>query len=259
VTKTVLITGASSGFGHACAQLYAKQGYKLILLARRLDKLEQLASSLKLHSGESFPSSDVLAYALDVSDADAIDSFINQLPISFADVDILINNAGLALGTEPAYKASLSDWETMVDTNIKGLIRMTHQLLPGMVERNRGHIVNIGSIAGNWPYPGGNTYCATKAFVHQFSLALRADLLGKAIRVSHIDPGMAQTNFSRVRMHGDNETADAVYQDVEPLSAIDIAEIIVWTTSVPEHININSMEVMPVCQAWGPFAIDRTM
>ena len=259
MTKTVLITGASSGFGRACAEVYAKQHYKLILVARSLDKLQILAESLVDDTGEPFPLSDVLVCALDVTDAGAIDCFIEDLPASFSAVDILINNAGLALGTAPAYEASLNDWELMVDTNIKGLIRMTHKLLPTMVARNRGHINNIGSIAGNWPYPGGNTYCATKAFVHQFSLALRADLLGKAIRVSHIDTGMAQTNFSRVRMHGDNETADAVYNDVKPLSANDIADIIYWTTSVSEHININSLEVMPVCQAWGPFAIDRTM
>ncbi|MBT5293899.1 MAG: SDR family NAD(P)-dependent oxidoreductase [Cellvibrionales bacterium] len=259
MSKIVLITGASSGFGESCAHLYAKQGFKLILVSRRLDKLQQLAQALLLENGSAYPASNVLCWAVDVTDAEAIDQFVNELPESFGAVDILINNAGLALGTAPAHKANLSDWETMVDTNIKGLIRMTHKLLPGMVARNRGHIVNIGSIAGNWPYPGGNTYCATKAFVHQFSLALRADLLGKAIRVSHIDPGMAETNFSRIRMKGDNDAADAFYHDVKPLSADDVADIIVWTTSVPEHININSLEVMPVCQAWSPFAIDRTM
>jgi 3-hydroxy acid dehydrogenase/malonic semialdehyde reductase len=259
VSKIVLITGASSGFGQSCAQLYAKQGFKLILLSRRLDKLQQIANDLLLGSGDAFSAADVICCEVDVTDAQAIDRFVDGLPEAFSAVDILINNAGLALGTAPAHKANLSDWETMVDTNIKGLIRMTHKLLPGMVARNRGHIVNIGSIAGNWPYPGGNTYCATKAFVHQFSLALRADLLGKAIRVSHIDPGMAETNFSRIRMKGDNDAADAFYHDVKPLSADDVADIIVWTTSVPEHININSLEVMPVCQAWSPFAIDRTM
>ena len=259
VSKIVLITGASSGFGESCAQRYAKQGCKLILVARRLDKLQQLAKGLLLESGEAFPASDVICRAVDVTDAESIDRCINELPDTFSAVDILINNAGLALGTAPAYEASLSDWETMVDTNIKGLMRITHKVLPGMVARNCGYIVNMGSIAGNWPYPGGNTYCATKAFVHQFSLALRADLLGKAIRVSHIDPGMAETNFSRVRTHGDKAAADAIYDNVEPLSGSDIADIVFWTTSVPAHININSLEVMPVCQAWGPFAIDRTM
>ena len=259
MSKIVLITGASSGFGAACAHIYAKQGYKLILLSRRLDKLQQLAKGFLLANGEAFPASHVICRAVDVTDTESIDRFIDTLPEAFLAVDILINNAGLALGTAPAYEAKLSDWEIMVDTNIKGLIRITHKILPGMVERNRGHIVNIGSIAGNWPYPGGNTYCATKAFVHQFSLALRADLLGKAIRVSHIDPGMAETNFSRVRTHGDKAAADAIYDNVKPLSGSDIADIIFWTTSVPAHININSLEVMPVCQAWGPFAIDRTM
>lgn len=254
--KAVLITGASSGFGEACAKLYAQQGHRIIITARSEDKLKTLAEQLS--ADHQATGCQIHTQVLDVREAKAVDGFLGSLPAAFAEIDILINNAGLALGTLPAHQASIDDWETMVDTNIKGLMRMTRNVLPGMVERNRGHIVNIGSIAASWPYPGGNTYCASKAFVQQFSRTLLADLLGTALRVTHIDPGLSETNFSRTRMHGDNAKADALYKGTEPLVAKDIAEIIVWTTSVPEHININSLEVMPVCQAWGPLAIDRS-
>lgn len=225
--KTVLITGASSGFGEACAKLYAQHGHRIIITARREDKLKALAQQLITdYKATGF---EVHSAVLDVADAKAAGEFLSNLPLPFAEIDILINNAGLALGVLPAHQASLDDWETMVDTNIKGLIRMTRHILPGMVERNRGHIVNIGSVAASWPYPGGNTYCASKAFVQQFSRTLLADLLGTALRVTHIDPGLAETNFSRIRMHGDNEKADALYQGTQPLVAKDLAEIIVWT------------------------------
>lgn len=251
--KTVLITGASSGFGEACAKRYASDGCRLILAARSEDKLITLAEQLK----SADPALEILSCKLDVRKASEIDRFASSLPAKFADVDILINNAGLALGVTPAHQSDINDWEDMVDTNIKGLMRMTRNILPGMVERNRGHIVNIGSVAASWPYPGGNVYCASKAFVQQFSRTLLTDLLGTALRVSHIDPGLAETNFSRVRLHGDNNKADAIYDGTQPLTAEDIADIIYWTTSVPAHININSLEVMPVCQAWGPLAINR--
>ena len=253
--KTVLVTGASSGFGEACARRDHQQGHRVIVSARSQAKLVTLAAALAAEADDG--AERVFQQVLDVRDATAIDDFVASLPPAFAEIDILVNNAGLALGVAPAHKARIDDWETMVDTNIKGLMRITRQLLPGMVERNRGHIVNIGSVAASWPYPGGNVYCASKAFVQQFSRSLLADLLGTQVRVSHIDPGLAETNFSRTRLYGDQQQADALYEGTQPLVADDIAEIVVWTTSVPQHININTLEVMPVCQAWGPFAIDR--
>jgi NADP-dependent 3-hydroxy acid dehydrogenase YdfG len=248
----VLITGASSGFGQACARRFVSEGYNVVLCARRLERLESLAESLN-STGE------VVVQALDVSDSDAVAGLLEALPKSHRCIDILVNNAGLALGLEPAYRTHLDDWETMVDTNIKGLMRMTRRLLPGMVERRKGHIVNIGSIAGSWPYPGSNVYGATKAFVAQFSRGLRCDLLGTPVRVTNIEPGLAETEFSMVRMKGDAAKASAVYLDTQPLNADDIAEMIYWVTSQPAHININTLEVMPVCQAWGPLAVDRTL
>ncbi len=250
MTRVVFITGASSGFGAACARRYAQSGHTLILASRSLDKLEALRDELS----DKAP---IYVAPLDVTDSESIEGFFKDLPDEFSQVHTLINNAGLALGMEPAYASSLDDWETMIDTNCKGLVRITRKILPGMVERDSGHIINIGSIAGNWPYPGGNVYCASKAFVQQFSRTLRADLLGKQIRVSNIDPGMAETNFSNVRMKGDDAKADAVYLGTKPLVAEDIAEIVYWVTTVPSHVNINSLEVMPVCQAWGPLSIDR--
>jgi len=175
----------------------------------------------------------------------------------FQEIDVLINNAGLALGLEPAHEADLNQWETMVNTNIKGLMYCTRQILPGMVERGRGHIINIGSVAGSTSYPGGNVYGATKAFVKQFSNNLRSDLLGTPIRITNIEPGLAETEFSVVRFAGDRDRAAEVYKGTQPLAAEDIAEIVYWVTNLPQHVNINCLEVMPVCQAWGPFAIHR--
>ena len=172
---------------------------------------------------------------------------------------MLVNNAGLALGLEPAHEAHLDDWETMVQTNIMGLLRVTRRVLPDMVERKTGHVINIGSTAGNWPYPGGNAYGATKAFVQQFSRGLRADLQGKPVRVSNIEPGMCETNFSNVRFKWDTEKASQVYQGTQPLSAQDIAETVFWVNSMPPHVNVNTLELMPVCQTWGPFSISRDM
>lgn len=247
--KTILITGASAGFGEACARKYGDPGNRLILAARRLEKLEVLQQEL--------PGTECHLLQLDVRDRNAVAEMLNGLPTSFREIDILINNAGLALGLEPAHEADLDKWENMVDTNIKGLIYCTRQILPGMVKRQRGHIVNIGSVAGSTPYPGGNVYGATKAFVKQFSNNLRADLLGTPIRVTNIEPGLAETEFSIVRFNGDTERAAEVYKGTQPLTAQDIAETIHWVTSLPSHININSMEIMPVCQTWAPFAIHR--
>jgi len=180
-----------------------------------------------------------------------------ELPNEFRKIDALINSAGLALGMQPAQGADLEDWEAMVDTNIKGLIYTTKAILPDMVERGQGHIINLGSVAGNWPYPGGNVYGGTKAFVRQFSLNLRADLHGTGVRVTNIEPGLAETEFSVVRFHGDKEKADSVYAGMTPLTAADIAETIYWTVSRPPHVNINTIEIMPVAQSWGPFPIHR--
>jgi 3-hydroxy acid dehydrogenase/malonic semialdehyde reductase len=247
----VLITGASSGFGEACARRYAEAGARLILVARNLSKLQTIQSEHSKHK--------IQVIALDLCDANAIDALIDQLEPEFKSIDILINNAGLALGLDPAWEADIDEWDTMLDTNCRGLMRMTRRILPGMVERNHGHIVNIGSTAGNWPYAGGNVYGATKAFVQQFSRNLRSDLLGKSIRVSNIEPGMSETNFSNVRFNGDNARAESVYDNVQALSPEDIAETIFWTTSLPAHININTMELMPTCQAWSPLSVNREM
>ncbi len=246
----VFITGASSGFGEACARRFAKEGWRLILTARRTDRLKVLAESL----GDS---ASVHVIPLDVRRREAVETELTQLPDGFSEVDVLINNAGLALGLEPAAKADMDDWDIMVDTNIKGLLYCTRALLPGMVARNRGHIINLGSIAGDWPYPGGNVYGATKAFAKQFSRNLRADLFGSAIRVSNIEPGMAESEFSVVRFKGDAEKASQVYEGASPLTPEDIAEIIYWSASQPPHVNINRIEVMPVCQTWGMLPINR--
>jgi len=248
--KTIFITGASAGFGEACARKFATEGHRLILTARRVGKLEKLRDELVTAAG-------IHIAQLDVRDNAEVEAVTAFLPEDFRDIDVLLNNAGLALGLEPAHQVNLEDWEVMVDTNIKGLMYCTRAILPGMVERNRGHIVNISSTAGTWPYPGGNVYGGTKAFVTQFSRNLRADLHGSQVRVTCIQPGMAQTEFSNVRFKGDQEKADGVYAGVNPMTAEDIAEAVVWVVNRPAHLNINSIEMMPVNQAWGPLAIHR--
>ncbi|OGT96368.1 MAG: NAD(P)-dependent oxidoreductase [Geobacteraceae bacterium GWB2_52_12] len=248
--KVIFITGASAGFGAACARMFAREGNRLILTARRVEPLlklqEELAAKAEVH-----------LIPLDVSDRNAVQKAIESLPESLREVDILLNNAGLALGLEPAHQADLDDWDTMVDTNIKGVMYCTRFILPGMVARNRGHIINISSTAGAWPYPGGNVYGGTKAFVTQFSRNLRSDLLGTRVRVSCIQPGMAETEFSKVRFKGDDEQAANVYKGTEPLTAEDIAETVRWITSQPPHVNVNTLELMSIDQSWGPFAIHR--
>ncbi len=248
--QTILITGASAGFGAACARIFCKQGNRLILTARRIDPLlaiqEELSKTAQIH-----------VIPLDVSDRDAVKGAIESLPPDFKEVDVLINNAGLALGLEPAHQIDLDDWETMIDTNIKGLVYFTRLILPGMVARNRGHIVNLGSIAGSWPYPGGSVYGGTKAFVEQFSRNLRCDLLGTNVRVTCIEPGMAETEFSKVRFKGDEMKAAQVYAGAKALQAEDIAETVEWVVNRPGHVNINTLELMSVDQAWGPLAVHR--
>ena len=249
MAKTILITGATSGFGKACAELFAQNGWKMILTGRRADRLFELRDRLGAAT--------VHAAVFDVRDRHQAESMVQGLPEGFREIDILLNNAGLALGLCPAQEADLDEWETMVDTYIKGLLYMTRLLLPGMVARGRGHIINLGSVAGSWPYPGGNTYGATKAFVQQFSRNLRADLHGTGIRVTNIEPGIAESEFSLVRLGGDKEKAAKVYEGTDPLTPQDIAEIIFWTARRPAHVNINCVEVMPVCQSWGSFPIAR--
>lgn len=252
MTRTVLITGASSGFGKACAERFAAAGDRLILLARRKDRLDALAAKLQ-------ESCEICLLNVDITDAAALEKAVNSLAAPFDQPDILINNAGLALGLLPAPESDMQDWETMIHTNNLALVRMTRLILPGMVQRNRGHIINIGSTAGNWPYPGGNVYGATKAFVQQFSRGLRSDVLGKKVKVTNIEPGMAETEFSLVRFKHNNEQADKVYEGTQALSAGDIADTVFWVCNTPPHVNINSLEMMPLCQAWGPFKIDRNM
>lgn len=247
--ETILITGATSGFGEACARKLAAHGAKLVIVGRREERLKALQQELG--------SEKVHIIALDVSQKEKLQQAFTTLPAAFANVTVLINNAGLALGLEPAHRCSLEQWETMVDTNIKGLLYTTHTLLPGMVERGKGYVFNIGSTAGIYPYPGGNVYGGTKAFVIQFSLNLRSDLLGTPIRVTAISPGMAETEFSNVRFNGDQGKADAVYHNTTPLNADDIAETIFWCITRPAHMNINTIEMMPVSQASGHLAVSR--
>ncbi|HSW14265.1 MAG TPA: SDR family oxidoreductase [Solimonas sp.] len=245
----VFITGASSGFGAAIARRFAQSGHRLVLAARRMERLRELAVELPVPTH---------LVELDVRDRAAVDAAVAALPPEFAAVDLLVNNAGLALGLAPAQQANLDDWEQMVDTNIKGLMYVTRALLPGMVARSRGHVVNMGSIAAEWPYPGGNAYGGTKAFVRQFSLNLRADLLGTPLRVTDIEPGLAGgTEFSNVRFHGDDARAAKVYDGVTPLSPEDIAETVHWVATLPAHVNVNTLSLMPVCQGFGPLAVHR--
>ena len=248
--RTVFITGASSGFGAAAARRFVAGGDRVVATARRTDRLHDLAKEL----GPDV----LLPLTLDVRDRASVEQIVATLPPDFAEVDILVNNAGLALGLEPAQEADVDQWEQMIETNCTGLVYMTGALLPQMVARGRGHVVNLGSIAGTYPYPGGNVYGATKAFVHQFSLNLRSDLHGTGVRVTCVEPGLVGgTEFSAVRFGGDRERAGAVYAGTEPLTAQDIVDAIEWATSLPAHVNINTIELMPVSQSFAPFQVYR--
>jgi 3-hydroxy acid dehydrogenase/malonic semialdehyde reductase len=240
----VLVTGASSGFGAAITGRFVAEGAHVVAAARRADRI---------------PTDErVLPLALDVRDADAVREAVESLPPEFAEIDVLVNNAGLAKGLEPAQRADLADWDQMLDTNCRGLVHVTRAVLPGMVNRGRGHVVNIGSVAGTYAYPGGNVYGATKAFVAQFSRNLRSDLHGTGVRVTCVDPGMCEgTEFSLVRFAGDAERADAVYEGMQALTADDIAESVHWATTQPAHVNVNTIELMPVAQSSGPFQVAR--
>ena len=240
--KIVLITGASSGIGAACAHTFAQAGARLILAARRLDGLQDLAAQLPT-------TTEVYLIKLDVRDRPAVIQEIANLPSEWAEVEILINNAGLARGLELFPEAEVTDWEEMIDTNIKGLLYMTRNIIPGMLDRGRGHIINLGSIAGLTAYPKGSVYCGTKAAVKLISEGLKQDLVGTPIRVSCIDPGLVETEFSIVRFHGDIAKASKVYQGLTPLSAMDVADVIFFCATRPAHVNINQVVLMPVDQS----------
>lgn len=251
IQKRVFITGATSGFGRAAARCFAAAGWGLVLTARRLERLQALQAEL---AGQV----PVHIAGLDVRDAGAVARVVADLPEAFRDITCLVNNAGLALAPQTAQHVALEDWHTMIDTNIKGLVNVTHSLLPALIRTGAGaSIINLGSVAGAWPYPGSHVYGASKAFVRQFSLNLRCDLLGTGVRVTDIEPGMAETEFTLVRTKGDQAASDALYQGTTPLTAEDIAGQIFYVASLPAHININRLEIMPVRQAWAGFAVDR--
>ncbi|WP_395406900.1 SDR family NAD(P)-dependent oxidoreductase [Pseudoduganella sp. UC29_106] len=246
----VLVTGATAGFGAAMAHIFVKNGHKVIAAGRRTERLQDLATEL---------GPNLLPLKLDVSDKAAIHAAFAALPEGWREIDVLVNNAGLALGVKGAHEASLEDWETMIATNCTGLVTVTRALLPGMVQRGRGTIINLGSVAGHYPYPGGNVYGATKAFVEQFTLNLRADLVGSGVRATNLAPGLCGgTEFSNVRLKGDDAAAAKVYEGTLPLTADDIAQTAYWIATLPAHINVNLIELMPTCQGFSPFNIKRS-
>lgn len=246
----VLITGATAGFGECMARRFVQNGHKVIATGRRHDRLESMRREL----GEN-----LLPVVLDVRDRAAIEEMMGSLPPEWQAIDLLVNNAGLALGLEPAHQANLDDWERMIDTNNRGLVYMTRAVLPGMVERNHGHIINIGSTAGSWPYAGGNVYGATKAFVRQFSLNLRADLHKTAVRVTDIEPGLVGgTEFSSVRFKGDDAKVEQTYDNAHALTPDDVTEAVWWVAHLPAHVNINTLEMMPVSQSFAGLSVHRS-
>jgi 3-hydroxy acid dehydrogenase / malonic semialdehyde reductase len=246
----VLITGASAGIGAATARRFAREGFKLVLTARRIDRLEELRKELK---------TEVFIYGLDVRSPETVATTFQIIEQEHGPIEILINNAGLAFGLDPAQEGNIEEWKQCVETNINGLLYCTKAVLPSMVKRNSGHIINLGSAAAHYPYPGGNVYGATKAFVHQFSLNLRADLIGTSVRVSCIEPGLVgETEFSIVRFRGDETKATKVYEKTKPLGPEDVAEVIYFCHSLPPHVNINTIEMMPVMQAFASLAVSRS-
>ncbi len=242
--KVVFVTGASAGIGESCARAFAKEGARLLLCARRGEKLAKVAAGIKKDLGVA-----VHSFVLDVRDQPAVEKAVAALPADWRAIDVLVNNAGLSRGLSKLHEGLLSDWEEMIDTNVKGLLYVSRAVLPGMVERGRGHIINIGSIAGHEVYPGGNVYCATKFAVRALSQGLRLDLNGTPIRVSEVSPGMVETEFSLVRFHGDADRAGKVYQGLTPLSGDDIADAVVWCATRPTHVNVSEVIVMPTAQA----------
>jgi serine 3-dehydrogenase len=246
--KTAFITGATSGFGRAAARRFVAAGWRIVATGRRADRLEALVA--ELGAGRVHPA------CFDVRDADAMRAALDAVPADFRAIDLLVNNAGLALGTKPAQDASLDDWRTMIDTNITALVTLTKALLPALIARHGG-IVNVSSTAANYPYTGGNVYGGTKAFVSQFSLNLRADLHGTGVRVTSLEPGMAETEFTLVRTHGDQGASDALYRGAEPMTADDIADVIFWIATLPPHLNVNRLELMPTRQSFAGFQVHR--
>ena len=245
----VFITGATAGFGAAMARTFVQNGHKVLISGRREDRLQTLSAEL----GDA-----VLPVVLDVTDKASIKTALDGLPAEWKQIDVLINNAGLALGVTPAHESSLDDWDTMIATNCSGLVAMTRAILPDMVKRGSGTVINLGSVAGATPYPGGNVYGATKAFVEQFTLNLRADLIGTGVRATNLAPGLSGgTEFSNVRFKGDDSAAAKVYEGTTPLSAKDIADTAYWIATLPPHVNVNSIELMPTCQGFSPFTIKR--
>ena len=243
--KIVLITGATSGIGEACARKFAQGGYDVIITGRRAQLLANLKKELEAEGVR------VLALAFDVRNRNAATAAINSLPLEWQQIDVLINNAGLALGLEPEYEGSFEDWETMIDTNIKGLLTMTRLVVPRMVKRDSGHVINIGSVAGDAAYAGGNVYCGTKAAVKTITDGLRIDLAHTSVRVTNIKPGLVETHFSNVRFHGDDARADKVYEGVKPLTGADIAEVVFYAASAPAHVQIAEVLVLATHQASG--------
>jgi serine 3-dehydrogenase len=248
MAKTILVTGATSGFGAATARRFATAGWRVIATGRRPERLQTLV--------DEFGSETLAASHFDMRDAQAMEAALAALPKPFREIDVLVNNAGLALGTAPAPKADLHDWVRMIDTNVTALAILTYKLLPKLIER-KGAIVNLGSVAGTYPYPGGNVYGGTKAFVRQFSLGLRSDLHGTGVRVTSIEPGLAETEFTLTRTGGNQAASDALYKGAHPLTAEDIADTIFWVATLPSHVNINRLELMSVSQSWAPFQIFR--
>lgn len=243
--RVVCVTGASSGIGASCAKVFAAAGARLIVAARRKEPLQQLADQLSQTGTPVHP------LLLDVRDRSSVETTLARLPDPFSEVDVLINNAGLSRDLDKLYEADIEGWEEMIDTNIKGLLYVTRSLVPGMVKRDRGHVVNIGSTAGHQTYPGGNVYCGTKAAVKSISEGLKQDLLGTSVRVSSVDPGLVETNFSNVRFRGDSDRAKAVYQGMTPLTPDDVADVVFYCVTRPAHVNISDVILMPVAQAPG--------
>ncbi len=246
--KTILITGGTSGFGAAAVRRFLRDGWRVVATGRRADRLQQLVEA---HGGERLH-----VAAFDIRDADAMQAALDAIPGPFRGIDVLVNNAGLALGTAPAQRAILEQWRQMIDTNVTALAMLTHKLLPTLIER-RGAIINVSSIAGSYPYPGGNVYGGSKAFVTQFSLGLRSDLHGTGVRVTSLEPGMAETEFTLVRTSGDQAASDTLYADARPMTAEDIADQIHYVATLPPHLNINRLEIMPVTQSFAGFQVHR--
>jgi serine 3-dehydrogenase len=248
MTRTVLITGATSGIGEAAAHAFAKAGWRVIATGRRAERLDALVAALgadRVHPA-----------VFDICDEAARDAALDALPDAFRDIDLLVNNAGLALGTKPADQANVDQWKTMIATNVTALVSLTHKMLPGLIAR-KGAVINISSVAATYPYTGGNVYGGTKAFVEQFSLGLRSDLHGKGVRVTSIEPGMIETEFTLVRTAGDQAASDTLYDGADPMTGADLAATLLWIAELPPHLNINRLEIMPVSQSFAGFQVAR--